>query len=124
MKREISIRETAGMRLQHSLAKLFAQRFCLDCGRRGAGETFIDDATNTDRLPKQLGRNFGNCCRSLGFVGRAVALLDCASNFIRAAVPGAAQRADRPRDTGVHVRARARDDSRGEGRGIERVFGI
>jgi len=60
MKREISIRETAGKRLQHSLAKLFAQRFCLDCGRRGAGETFIEIADAPPQLKDVAGTN---CCR-------------------------------------------------------------
>ena len=53
-----------------------------------------------------------------------VALLDLEGHLVGAAVLRAAQRADRAGDAGVHVRAGAGDDPRGEGRGVELVLGV
>ena len=56
--------------------------------------------------------------------GGGIAILDFEGHLVRAAMLGAAQRADGARDAGIHVGAGARDDPGGERRGIELVFGI
>jgi hypothetical protein len=60
----------------------------------------------------------------LGVVGRVVALLHLEGHLVRAAVLGAAQRADGAGNARIHVAARAGDDARGEGGGVELVLGV
>ena len=60
----------------------------------------------------------------LGFVGRAVTLLDFAGDLVGAAVLGSAQGADGAGDAPVEAGAGAGDDAGGEGGGIELVFGV
>ena len=59
-----------------------------------------------------------------GFIRVAEALDDLDGDLVGAAVFITAQRADRPGDRGVHIRAGAGDDPRGEGGGIEFVLGV
>ena len=59
-----------------------------------------------------------------GLVRRLVALLDLERHLVRAAVLGAAQRADGAGDRRIHVGAGAGDDARGERRGVELVLGV
>ena len=60
----------------------------------------------------------------VGFLRRVVALLDLESDFVRSAVLGAAQGADRASDRRVHIGAGAGDYAPGEGRRVELMLGV
>src|SRR3569833_2212805 len=61
---------------------------------------------------------------TLGLVRGVVALLNLKGDLIGAAVLRAAQRANGSGDARMHIRAGARNDSRGKRRGIELVLGV
>ncbi len=75
--------------------------------------------TDDDLLVAQAGTNVG-----FRLLRRVVALLNLARNLVRAAVLRAAQRADRPDDAGMHVRAGACDHACSERGGVEFMLGV
>ncbi len=57
-------------------------------------------------------------------IRRRISILDLEGHFIRTAMLRPAQGADGAGDAGIQVRAGAGNDSGGEGRGVELMFGI
>src|SRR6266516_3865935 len=100
------LREAPGDFLDHLVARIAR---CVD------GVTEADD----DLLVAQPSHDVG-----LGLAGTLVARQDFESELVRAAVLGAAQRADSPADRRVDVRSGAGDDAACEGRGVELVLRV